>query len=101
VREGEWAVIEVSDDGPGLSPEDAGRVFDPFYRADPSRERLPAGEGDAQSTGLGLAIVAAIAEAHGGGAGVQSEPGHGARFTVRVPIGTGGEAGSLQAPGLE
>lgn len=101
-----WAAIEVSDGGPGIAPEDAPHVFDPFYRADPSRERARPGDedGDGQGTGLGLAIVAAIAEAHGGSAGVESAPGHGATFAVRVPIGTedaNEEGGSLRAPGLE
>jgi two-component system, OmpR family, sensor kinase len=100
-----WATIEVSDEGPGLASEDTLHVFEPFYRADPSRERVRAdGEGEGQGTGLGLAIVAAIADAHGGSAGVESEPGHGATFTVRVPTGVDGaneKDGSLRAPGLE
>ena len=77
------ATIEVTDRGPGLSPEEAAHVFDPFYRADPARGR----EGDdGDGTGLGLAIVAAIAEAHGGGVAVVSSPGNGASFVVRIPV---------------
>jgi two-component system OmpR family sensor kinase len=72
-------VLEVADDGPGLFPEEAAKVFERFYRADPARARTQGG------TGLGLSIVAAVAEAHGGRARVESEPGHGARFWVELP----------------
>lgn len=78
---GAQAEVAVADEGPGLTPDEAAHVFDPFYRADPAREREEGGEG----TGLGLAIVAAIAEAHGGSAAVASEHGSGATFTVRLP----------------
>ena len=77
------AAIQVTDRGPGLTTEEAAHVFDPFYRADPSRGR--AGD-DGDGTGLGLAIVAAIAEAHGGDVGVTSAPGDGASFVVRIPV---------------
>jgi two-component system, OmpR family, sensor kinase len=72
-------VLEVADDGPGLAPEEAAKVFERFYRADPSRNRNQGG------TGLGLSIVAAVAEAHGGRAKVDSVPGQGARFWVELP----------------
>jgi two-component system, OmpR family, sensor kinase len=105
VEDDGWAAIEVIDTGPGLSPEQMAHVYEPFYRADHSRERARTdGDREGQGTGLGLAIVAAIAEAHGGSAGVQSEPGHGATFTVRMPIELDDakeEDGSLRAPGLE
>ena len=54
------AVVEVADEGPGLSAFDISRVFEPFYRAESSRNRATGG------IGLGLAIVKAAAEAHGG-----------------------------------
>jgi two-component system OmpR family sensor kinase len=73
------AVIEVADEGPGMPPEEAARVFERFWRADSSRTRASGG------TGLGLAIVAAIAEAHGGRAEVVTAPSQGATFRVRLP----------------
>ncbi len=73
------AVIEVADDGPGMATEDASRVFERFWRSDPSRTRSSGG------AGLGLAIVAAIAAAHGGRAEVQSAPGSGSIFRVHLP----------------
>ena len=77
---GDEAAIEVSDQGPGLAPEHAARVFERFFRADPSRARASGG------SGLGLSIVASIAEAHGGRAEVESAPGDGATFRVILPL---------------
>lgn len=76
------AVVEVADDGPGLSQEQQAKVFERFYRADASRRR---GDG-AGGSGLGLSIVASVAAAHGGTAEVRSTPGRGAVFTVRLPV---------------
>ncbi len=78
------AILEVADEGPGLSADDAGRVFERFYRADESRSRANGG------VGLGLAIVAAIAEAHGGKASVDSKPGEGATFVISLPLAADG-----------
>lgn len=74
------ARVEVADEGPGMEPEVAARVFERFYRADKSRARARGG------TGLGLSIVAAIAEAHGGGAEVSSAAGTGSTFAVVLPL---------------
>src|SRR5436190_1220939 len=74
------ALVEVEDAGPGMSPEEADRVFERFYRADASRTRASGG------VGLGLSIVAAVAEAHGGGATVRSTPGHGSTFSIELPL---------------
>jgi two-component system, OmpR family, sensor kinase len=77
------ARLEVVDEGPGLPPGEAERVFERFYRSDPARARATGG------TGLGLSIVAAIAAAHGGT--VQADEvadGRGARFVVELPAGT-------------
>ncbi|MDX6630223.1 MAG: two-component system, OmpR family, sensor kinase [Gaiellales bacterium] len=78
-REGESAVLEVSDRGPGLGAEQAAHAFERFYRGDPSRSR------DHGGAGLGLAIVAAIVQAHGGSVGVESMPGAGTSFRVTLP----------------
>jgi two-component system OmpR family sensor kinase len=69
--------IAVSDKGPGLSKADQDRIFERFYRADPSRVRN-SGEG----SGLGLSIVDAVMKAHGGYVSVKSEVGQGATFTL-------------------
>lgn len=82
------AVLEVRDHGPGVDPASARRVFERFYRADPSRAR-----GTGGGNGLGLAIVAAIVGAHGGNVGVAPTPGGGATFVVELPTGN-----SQQAP---
>jgi len=76
----ETAVLAVADEGPGLPDGEAKKVFEPFYRADPSRTR------DTGGAGLGLAIVAAIVAAHGGSVTAASEPGAGATFRVRLPL---------------
>jgi signal transduction histidine kinase len=72
--EGDDAVFVVNDDGPGLAPEIEGRVFDSF-----------ATFGKAEGTGLGLALVKRIAEEHHGGVVVESAPGQGCTFTIRLP----------------
>ncbi|MCZ2806188.1 ATP-binding protein [Modestobacter sp. VKM Ac-2983] len=72
-------VLAVSDEGPGLAPADADRVFERFYRADSSRTRAAGG------TGLGLSIVAALVEAHGGRVELHTAPGEGATFAVHLP----------------
>jgi two-component system OmpR family sensor kinase len=73
--------VAVSDNGPGLSPEAQSKIFQRFYRADPSRARV-----DGEGSGLGLSIVDAVMRAHGGSVSVQSEPGNGAKFTLFFPI---------------
>ena len=73
--------VSVSDEGPGLSPADQKKIFERFFRADPSRQRS-SGEG----SGLGLSIVDAIMKLHGGSVSVESELGRGATFTLTFPI---------------
>jgi two-component system OmpR family sensor kinase len=80
---GNRAVIEISDTGPGLSPEQRDHVFERFYRADEARTRNT--DRAATGTGLGLAIVAAIVRAHHGTVEVLSEAGQGATFRVTLP----------------
>jgi two-component system OmpR family sensor kinase len=72
-------VLEVADRGPGLNAAEAERVFERFYRADPSRRRAHGG------TGLGLAVVAALAQAHGARTELSTTPGSGATFRVIFP----------------
>ncbi len=78
--DGDMAVIEVIDDGPGIPAEALPRVFERFGRADNARTHT-----SAQSTGLGLAIVRAVVESFGGTATVDSRPSL-TRFTVRLPL---------------
>jgi two-component system OmpR family sensor kinase len=73
------AVLEVCDEGPGMSQDDAHRVFERFYRTDSSRARASGG------TGLGLSIVDSLVYAHGGAVSITTAPGQGCRFTVNLP----------------
>lgn len=73
-------VIEVSDTGVGIPAEALPRIFDRFFRADPSRSRRTGG------AGLGLSITRAIAERHGGTVEVESRPGTGSTFRVTLPV---------------
>jgi two-component system OmpR family sensor kinase len=71
--------LTVADRGPGMTPEQASRVFERFYRTDGARTRARGG------TGLGLAIASSLAAAHGGELTVDTEPGRGAAFHLRIP----------------
>jgi two-component system OmpR family sensor kinase len=73
-------ILEVADSGPGLTPDQAERAFERFYRADQARARQAGG------TGLGLAIVAALVTAHGGAVQVEPTPGGGATFRITLPL---------------
>ena len=76
--------LSVADHGPGVAPEHLGRLTEPFYRADPSRQRASGG------VGLGLYLSRVIAEAHGGRLAVTSETGKGTRVQVEIPISVEG-----------
>lgn len=79
-RQGAEAVLTVSDEGIGISPEDQERIFTEFFRStDPAARRQP-------GTGLGLAIVDRIVEQHGGRIDVDSAPGRGSTFRVVLPL---------------
>jgi two-component system OmpR family sensor kinase len=78
--EDDGAYITVADNGPGLSEEDQKRIFERFFRADPSRQR-----NSSEGSGLGLSIVDAVMQAHGGKVGVASKPGQGTAFTLFFP----------------
>ena len=71
--------VSVRDDGPGIAGEALERVFERFYRADKARAREQGG------TGLGLAIVKNVVQAHGGDVRVESTPGRGTEFFIRLP----------------
>jgi two-component system sensor histidine kinase SenX3 len=71
--------VAVTDQGPGIPPEDLDRVFERFYRVDQARSRATGG------TGLGLSIVKHAVQNHGGEVRVWSQPGRGSTFTIRLP----------------
>jgi heavy metal sensor kinase len=75
--DGESAVLDVSDTGPGIAPDDQRRIFERFYRGDPAHGR--------GGTGLGLALVRSMVQVHGGRVTVESPPGGGSRFRVTLP----------------
>ncbi|MDX1615638.1 MAG: HAMP domain-containing sensor histidine kinase [Candidatus Promineifilaceae bacterium] len=77
------AEVAVADDGPGIPPAEAARIFERFYQIDKAR----ANRG---GTGLGLAIAKELIEAHGGSIAVQSQPGRGSTFTIRLPTADNG-----------
>ena len=79
-RAGKHAELSVADTGPGIPAAEQSRIFDRFVRADTARTRSTGG------TGLGLAIAKWIAEAHHGRISVESQPGQGSKFTVRLPL---------------
>ena len=75
--DGAWVIVRVRDDGPGVAPELHTRLFEPFYST------KEAGRG----TGLGLSISRRIVNDHGGSIEVESAPGRGTSFTIRLPVG--------------
>jgi signal transduction histidine kinase len=80
-QDGQWAVVSVSDDGPGIPESDRERIWERFARLDDDRSRASGG------SGLGLAIVRELAAAHGGTVSVTSRrPGPGTTFLVRLPV---------------
>lgn len=74
------AIIEIDDDGPGVPPAELDRVFDPFYRGEPSRNRETGG------IGLGLAVVRSVARAHGGDVTLRNREGGGLTARVSLPL---------------
>jgi signal transduction histidine kinase len=78
--EGRLAVIEIDDAGPGIPPGELDRVFEPFFRSEPSRNRETGG------IGLGLAVVRSVARAHGGDVTLHNRPEGGLRARVELPF---------------
>ncbi|HSO76659.1 MAG TPA: HAMP domain-containing sensor histidine kinase [Blastocatellia bacterium] len=92
-REEGWVVISVADRGVGIPRDEHDRIFERFHRVGTGLVH------DVKGSGLGLAIVKHVVEAHGGCVAVQSEPGRGSTFTVRLPIRAEPERSSvLNAP---
>ena len=75
--EGEQALLDVLDTGPGIAPEDLPHVFERFYRGE--------GAEASSGSGIGLAVAAELVEAHGGTIEARNRPEGGAAFTVRLP----------------
>jgi two-component system NtrC family sensor kinase len=72
-RQGAWVVAEFADTGAGISSENLGRIFDPFFTT------------KSGGTGLGLSVVYGIVDRHGGKIEIESEPGRGTRFIIKLP----------------
>jgi signal transduction histidine kinase len=83
--EGAEAVIEVTDSGAGIPPQEIERIWERLYRGERSRSQ--------PGLGLGLSLVRAIVEAHGGRVAVESPPGEGSRFSVRFPVEAAAQSG--------
>ena len=91
VRARPWrdgVAVEISDDGPGMTPEVAAQVFEPFFTTKP----------EGQGTGLGLSICQGIVKEHGGRIVLSTAPGKGARFTVELPRSSRSAVDPVPAP---
>ena len=91
-RRGSEIVASVRDRGIGIPPDEQARIFDRFHRVGTGLVH------DVRGAGLGLAIVRHVAEAHGGRATVESAPGQGSVFEVRLPIPPAAENGPRREP---
>ena len=87
------AVLRIADTGPGMRPEDAARIFDRFFRADPGRARVAGG------SGLGMSIVRAVVEAHDGEVALDTAPGAGMAVTIRLPLAEARVDARVGSPG--
>jgi signal transduction histidine kinase/CheY-like chemotaxis protein len=91
-RRGDAVVVRVSDTGIGMTPDQMGKLFEPFSQADTSTSRKYGG------TGLGLAITRRFCELMGGDVSVESDTGRGSTFTVRLPVDASAPLGEPAAP---
>jgi heavy metal sensor kinase len=87
-------VVSVRDEGPGIAPEHAARIFDRFYRVDSGRSR------EAGGSGLGLAIAQWVVQAHQGSVAVHSAPGDGSVFRITLPVSGHGGIAESRLPGF-
>jgi signal transduction histidine kinase len=85
-RDADHVVIAVADAGSGIPPSEHSRIFEKFYRVSTGLVH------DAQGSGLGLSIVKHVVEAHGGSVRVESRPGEGSRFVIRLPVAAASSA---------
>ena len=79
-KEGQSVFIAVNDHGVGIAKEEMKRIFDKFYRVPNHMKKQPRG------SGLGLTLTQHIVEAHKGKIELESEPGKGSKFTIRLPL---------------
>lgn len=86
----DWVAMSVSDQGIGMTPEQLERVFERFYRADPS--------GNIPGSGLGMSLVREIVDIHEGRIEIQSRPGEGTTVTLLIPIAPGATVGTSRRP---
>lgn len=93
------AVLEVTDNGPGIAEEVLPHIFERFYKASTSRTRSGNGGGDGDSSGLGLAITAENVRLHGGRIHAANRPGGGAVLTVELPLDADDEGARSEARG--
>jgi signal transduction histidine kinase len=81
-RDGGWARLTVSDEGPGVAAADRARLWRPFVR-------LGKGGSNAGGSGIGLSVVRSLVTQHGGNVAVSDAPGGGARFVITLPLASG------------
>jgi two-component system, OmpR family, sensor kinase len=74
-----WVIIEITDSGPGIPPDEQAQIWDELFRGKNAR--------GTPGSGLGLALVQAVIEQHGGQAALRSQVDHGTRITLRLPAG--------------
>ena len=94
-RDRSWVLFEVADNGVGIEPDEQARVFERFYQSDARLSRVHEG------VGLGLSIVRSVVRAHGGTVSVQSTPGQGSTFTLKLPLPPAGTKTILPRNGAE
>jgi len=92
IHEPDAAVVRFRDTGPGIPEDEQPKIWDRLYRGDKSRSQ--------RGLGLGLSLVKAVVEAHGGSVSVQSRPGEGAEFVVRLPLNPPDLVGTDSTPSL-